>query len=102
VHKALRQKLKLLGRDLDRKRVQMVENYMMACHERFFGITYWKRMWIIQELALSQNVCFRLGQQSIDLLILQKAIKFIRRRISKRYNEAGYRNVLYLLKIWYK
>ncbi|KAG4425966.1 hypothetical protein IFR04_000910 [Cadophora malorum] len=60
---------------------------------------YWKRTWIIQELALSRSVLFWWGQSSIGLDILDTAMANLRDRKPKDYFESGYKDILYLLVI---
>ncbi|KAK0110806.1 hypothetical protein ONS96_002399 [Cadophora gregata f. sp. sojae] len=60
---------------------------------------YWKRTWIIQELALSRSVLFWWGQSSIGLDLLDTAMANLRERKPKDYFESGYKDILYLLVI---
>ncbi|KAH7336547.1 heterokaryon incompatibility protein-domain-containing protein [Rhexocercosporidium sp. MPI-PUGE-AT-0058] len=58
---------------------------------------YWKRTWIIQELALSKSVLFWWGRSSIGLDTLDTAMANLRDRKPKDYFESGYKDILYLL-----
>ncbi|KAH6694774.1 heterokaryon incompatibility protein-domain-containing protein [Leptodontidium sp. 2 PMI_412] len=58
---------------------------------------YWKRTWIIQELALSRSVLFWWGQSSLPLDTLDTAMANLRDRKPKDYFESGYKDILYLL-----